>query len=261
MPNCWQNQEDSIIEQNFWKPVTAAPSNEESEIENKQEHQEINGRNHCKYFQEPEMNCLERENRLYGELEAIYKRIGTSGSNQTASGSVHLPVNTHLQASEASIGEEESMKMAKRRSKRKKKKDQLDSMAYFLESLVKQIMENQENLYRKFTQVIEKLDQERREREEAWKQQELAKFEQEAAARAREKVIAISREATIVSYLEKITGQRINLPPLKLQPAISENPFCTKPNSTSATDVRGDEEDETHGLKQNRKPGFKIRIH
>ncbi|KAL2545944.1 uncharacterized protein Fot_15177 [Forsythia ovata] len=206
------------------KPLTAAGSNEDSEIEDKQEHQHMNSRNHSKYFQEPQMNCLERESRLYGELEAIYKRIGTAGSNQTGSGSVRLPLNTHIPASEASIGEEESMKMAKKRRKRKKMKDQLDSMANFLESLVKHIMEHQENLHQKFTEVIERSDQERREREEAWKKQELAKFEREAEARAREKAMATSREAAIVSYLEKITGQRINLPPLKLQPVISENP-------------------------------------
>lgn len=243
MPHCWQNQEDSAIEQRFWKPLTVAVSNEESEIEDKQEDLQENPTDHCKYFQlEPQMNCLERESGQYGELEAIYKRIGTPGSNQTGSGSVHLPVNTHLPASEASIGEEESKKMAKKKRKRKKMKDQVDSMVNFLESLVKQIMEHQENLHWKFTQVIERLDQERREREEAWRKQELAKYEQEAAARAREKSIATSREAAIVSYLEKITGQRINLPPLKLQPIISQNPFCTQLNSTSESDVRGDEQ-------------------
>lgn len=187
------------------------------------------------------MNCLERENRLYGELEAIYKSIGTPGSNQTGSGSVHFPVNTHLPEPEASIGEEESKKMAKRKRKRKKVKDQLDSMVNFLESLVNQIMEHQENLHLKFTQVIERLDQERREREEAWRKQELAKFEREAEARAREKAMATSREVAIVSYFEKITGQRINLPPLKLQPIISQNPFRTQLNSSSGSDVRGDE--------------------
>ncbi|KAL2509560.1 uncharacterized protein Fot_33207 [Forsythia ovata] len=152
MPHCWQNQEDSAIEQCFWKPLTAAGSNEDNEIEDKQEHQHMNSRNHSKYFQEPQMNCLERESRLYGELEAIYKRIDTAGSNQTGSGSVHLPLNTHIPASEASIGEE-SMKMAKKRRKRKKMKDQLDSMANLLESLVKQIMEHQENLHQKFTET------------------------------------------------------------------------------------------------------------
>ncbi|KAL2517953.1 Uncharacterized protein Adt_14200 [Abeliophyllum distichum] len=204
MPHCWQNQEDSAIEQRFWKPlITAAVSNEDSEIEDKQEHQHMDSRNHF-----------------------------------------HLPVNTHILASEASIGEDESMKMAKKRRKRKKMKDQLDSMANFLESLVKQIMEHQENLHQKFTEVIERLDQERREREEAWRKQELAKFEREAEARAREKAMATSREAAIVSYLEKITGQRINLPPLKLQPVTSENPFCTELNSTSASDAGGDEHNE-----------------
>ncbi|KAL0394227.1 UNVERIFIED_CONTAM: Trihelix transcription factor GTL1 [Sesamum latifolium] len=216
MLHCW-NQEDSAIKQPpFWEPLAAEVSNENSEIVDRQEHLEMNQK-------EALLNCLEssKSRVQFGELEAIYKRLGTAESNnqtdQTLPVNPHLPVALIDHGSEASIGEE-ARKMRKNTKKKKKKKtcsyyDQLllNPMAEFFGNLVKQVMDHQENLHNKFTEVIERLDQERRAREEAWRNQELAHFEQESAARAREKTLAESREAMIVSYLEKITGQKINL--------------------------------------------------
>ncbi|KAL0323703.1 UNVERIFIED_CONTAM: Trihelix transcription factor GTL1 [Sesamum calycinum] len=222
MLHCWQNQEDSAIKQPpLWEPLAAEVSNENSEIVDRQEHLEMNQK-------EALLNCLEssKSRVQFGELEAIYKRLGTAESNNQT-GETTLPVNPHLPAglidhgSEASIGEEASASLQDARKKRKKKKkkktcsyyDQLllNPMAEFFGNLVNQVMDHQENLHNKFTEVIERLDEERRTREEAWRNQELAHFEQESAARAREKTLAESREAMIVSYLEKITGQKINL--------------------------------------------------
>ena len=42
---------------------------------------------------------------------------------------------------------------------------------------------------------------------------EAEKRKNEAIARANEQALASNREAVIVSYLEKLTGQSINLPP------------------------------------------------
>ncbi|XP_020549913.1 uncharacterized protein LOC105164615 isoform X2 [Sesamum indicum] len=221
MLHCWQNQEDSAIKQPpLWEPLAAEVSNENSEIVDRQEHLEMNQK-------EALINCLEssKSRVQFGELEAIYKRLGTAESNnQTGPSSETLPVNPNRpvglidHGSEASIGEEASasLKEASRKKRKKKKKkkktcsyyDQLllNPMAEFFGNLVKQVMDHQENLHNKFTEVIERLDVERRAREEAWRNQELAHFEQESAARAREKTLAESREAMIVSYLEKITG-------------------------------------------------------
>ncbi|KAK4422189.1 Trihelix transcription factor GTL1 [Sesamum alatum] len=203
MPHSWQNQQDSASKQQpFWE---AQVSNENTD----QEYREMNKK-------EAATNCLESKSRvLYGELEAIYKRPDAVESNQTGPSEI-LPVGFEHGSSEASVGElgaSESMKKGKRK-KRKGKDEKLmtNPMAEFFEGLVKQVMDHQDNLEKKCAELIERLDEERREREEAWRSHELARFEQEAEARAREKASAASREAAIVSYLEKITGQRINLP-------------------------------------------------
>ncbi|RXH86559.1 hypothetical protein DVH24_021832 [Malus domestica] len=48
-------------------------------------------------------------------------------------------------------------------------KVQLSSMTRFFENLVKQVVDHQENLNKKYLEVIEKMEKERREREEAWR--------------------------------------------------------------------------------------------
>ncbi|KAG6391166.1 hypothetical protein SASPL_148918 [Salvia splendens] len=116
------------------------------------------------------------------------------------------------------FNEEESSRTLKetKKTKRRRKKTAdpvvISPMAEFFESLVKQVVDHQENLQKKFTEVIDRLSEERRAREDAWRSQEVAHFEREAAARTHEKAMEKSREAMIVSYLERITGQRIDLP-------------------------------------------------
>ncbi|KAL8497026.1 hypothetical protein ACS0TY_020635 [Phlomoides rotata] len=208
MLHCWQNQQDSTNKQSpFWEPLPEEVSNENSEIVDKQE---MNQR-------ETLTACLDSKNRVhFGELEAIYNRIGTTteSTTQTCPSQDMAPVNAHLPAvgfdhgSEASIGEEASRKTMKK--KKKKKKKIVDPTAEFFGKLVQQVMDHQENLQKKFVEVIERLEEERREREEAWRNQELEHFEREAEARVLEKALAMSREDMIVSYLEKLTGDTIN---------------------------------------------------
>ncbi|KAG8375756.1 hypothetical protein BUALT_Bualt10G0133400 [Buddleja alternifolia] len=246
MLHCWQNQQDSSIKQQpFWEPLPSEVSNENSEIVDRQEHIEMSQK-------EALTNCLESKSRAhFGELEAIYKRLGTSESNQTTC-PIEPVTNTHLpvgidHGSEANSTGEEVRNATKKRKKKKKKKEttsynqMISPMAEFIENLVKQVIDHQENLHKKFAEVIERLDVERREREENWRNQELAHFEQEAAERAHERHLAESREATIVSYLEKITGQKINLPSIKS-------------NSSSKSD------DFDHGDDGARKGVFKSKI-
>lgn len=106
-------------------------------------------------------------------------------------------------------------------------KEQLSSMVVFFESLVKQVTDHQECLHKRFLQFIERMEKERSVKEESWRQQEAEKHNREAVARAHEQALASSREALIVSYLEKITGESINLPgktPLQ-QPGNAMEPF------------------------------------
>ncbi|KAG6478482.1 trihelix transcription factor GTL1-like [Zingiber officinale] len=181
--------------------------------------------------------------KIFSELEAIYKPGGSSGGvNRTGSGSALTGDETpllHAAAmappglpsgadcvggmSETSAGEEAGRpgkkiinnrnSSGKRRRKRRRWQRQLSSVAAFFESLVKQLMDHQESLHRKFLEAMENREQERTSREEAWRKQEAAKSCREAAARAHERKLASSREAAIVAFLEKITGESLNLPP------------------------------------------------
>ncbi|KAL7121831.1 hypothetical protein ACP275_01G008200 [Erythranthe tilingii] len=224
--HCWQNQQDSPIKQpRFWEPVAAEVSNENSEIVERQlEHLQMH---HPKDI----ISCKSRSVH-FGELEAIYNSTTTSNNNinqtnQTGPSPSRIPppVTAHLRPlSEEEAGSDSLKKNnnagKKPKNNNKKKKTEtsymyselVDPMSEFFENFTKQVMDHQESLHRKFSEAIERLDEERRAREEAWRNQELAHFEEESLARARDRASAKSREAMIVSYLEKITGQRIDFP-------------------------------------------------
>ncbi|KAJ0964293.1 hypothetical protein J5N97_029415 [Dioscorea zingiberensis] len=180
--------------------------------------------------------------KLFSELEAIYKPGNSvhggggdaggssSANNQTGSGSAltgdENPLMTlvapgpigeqHLstinQGSDTSTGEEAPVKKHAKSRRRRKRRQQLSSVVAFFENLVKQLMDHQEGLHRRFLEVVEKRDQERVIREETWRKEEAAKSSREAALRAQERVITSTRETAIISFLEKITGETLNLP-------------------------------------------------
>ncbi|KAL6502052.1 hypothetical protein OROGR_027185 [Orobanche gracilis] len=216
-----------------WEHLPSEVSNENSEIINRsQEHMDMNDQreqqvpdDHIHHL----TTCLDTKSRIhFGELEAIYKRLGTTAaatadSNQTGPcGTEHLPDNAaHMPVGldhgsdpeEASASLELSGAKRKRKKRRKEKSSGsylIRPMAEFFGNLVRQVMEQQENMHRKFTEVIERLEEERRERDEEWRKRELVRLDQESEARAKGKASARSREAMIVSYLEKIAGEKIN---------------------------------------------------
>ncbi|XP_039134571.1 trihelix transcription factor GT-2-like [Dioscorea cayenensis subsp. rotundata] len=108
------------------------------------------------------------------------------------------------------IAQNDEKKRKKKKKKKKRKKEQrLNSIVLFFESLTKKLIEHQEELHRKFLDAMEKKDQERMRKQEAWMKQEAEK----AMARAEEQAISSARVATIVSFLENITKENANLIP------------------------------------------------
>ncbi|EEF46131.1 trihelix transcription factor DF1 [Ricinus communis] len=241
----WKDSTSSIREP-FWKQLNT--SNIKQQFENG-EQEAVQGNN---------KNNKDLENKYShfgGELEAIYNLAKVAETNQTGSGSALTSENSPKTAnismpfsavpgqnagvigadnagtgvdhgSENSIGEEASLRKSQKRMRKRKMKENLSSMARFFENLVKQVIDHQEMLHRKFLEVIDKMDKERTEREEAWRKQEAAKYNREAISRAHEQALASSREAQIVSCIEKITGHSIDLParktPLLCQQEISK---------------------------------------
>ncbi|XP_004305610.1 PREDICTED: uncharacterized protein LOC101310342 [Fragaria vesca subsp. vesca] len=193
----WQPQEFSTRKEPFWKP---------NETEGMNQKQEIQGEM-CKE--------LEGKYRLYGELEAIYSlaKIGDVNNRQTGSGSALTNENSLDDGSEASIEEEVSYRNVQKRKRKRRMKEQMSSStARFFEGLVKRVMDHQESLHNRYLALIEKMDRERREREAAWRMQEAEKHKRAAIAQLHEQALASKRESLILSYIEKITGRKVNIP-------------------------------------------------
>ncbi|TYJ04552.1 hypothetical protein E1A91_A12G098600v1 [Gossypium mustelinum] len=86
---------------------------------------------------------------------------------------------------------------------RKKKRKLTD----FFERLMREMMEKQENLQKKFIEAIEKSEQDRMAREEAWKVQELARLKRERELLVQERSIAAAKDAAVLAFLQKFSDQ------------------------------------------------------
>ncbi|KAG0457554.1 hypothetical protein HPP92_022711 [Vanilla planifolia] len=78
-------------------------------------------------------------------------------------------------------------------------------MAFF-EGLVKQVMERQEAMQQLLLETLEKREQERMVKEEAWKRQEMARLAREYELMSQERAMAASRDAAVISFLQKLTA-------------------------------------------------------
>ncbi|KAK8947499.1 Trihelix transcription factor GT-2 [Platanthera guangdongensis] len=78
-------------------------------------------------------------------------------------------------------------------------------MKAFFDGLMKRVTERQEMMQQRFFETIEKRDQDRMIREEAWKRQEIARLNREQEMMAQERAVAASRDAAVISFLEKFT--------------------------------------------------------
>ncbi|XVF61832.1 hypothetical protein PTKIN_Ptkin08bG0164200 [Pterospermum kingtungense] len=86
---------------------------------------------------------------------------------------------------------------------RKKKR----KLTEFFERLMREVLEKQENLQRKFIEAIEKTEQDRMAREEAWKTQELARIKRERELLVQERSIAAAKDAAVLAFLQKFSDQ------------------------------------------------------
>ncbi|KAK7380482.1 hypothetical protein VNO78_32993 [Psophocarpus tetragonolobus] len=118
-------------------------------------------------------------------------------------------------SSSSTSSEETTVEGGGTRRKRKRKwKD-------FFEKLMKEVIEKQEELQRRFLEAIEKREQERVVREEAWRMKEVQRINREREILAQERSIAAAKDAAVMSFLQKIADhqqQEINL-----EPALNNN--------------------------------------
>ncbi|XP_078445685.1 trihelix transcription factor DF1-like isoform X2 [Wolffia australiana] len=88
----------------------------------------------------------------------------------------------------------------------RRKRSRGERMMAFFEGLMKQVMERQEKMQQRFLEAIERREQERTTREEAWRRQEMARAQKEQELIIKERALAASRDASIVAFLQKMTG-------------------------------------------------------
>ncbi|MCO5564892.1 hypothetical protein L7F22_018560 [Adiantum nelumboides] len=96
---------------------------------------------------------------------------------------------------------------------KKRKRESLKKYLNFFEKAMKTLLDKQEHMQQKFLDALEKRDHDRMIREEAWKRQEMVRLNQEQDVRAAERSLAASRDASLVAFLQKMTGQSITLFP------------------------------------------------
>ncbi|KAJ7296504.1 hypothetical protein O6H91_Y118500 [Diphasiastrum complanatum] len=115
-------------------------------------------------------------------------------------------------------------------SKNRKRKSWMSQMLLF-ENVLKKFVDKQETMHRKFLEAFERREQERLIREEVWKRQEAARMNRDLELRAQERSLATRRDAALVAFLQKVTGQTLQFPPA---PPTAGAPF-SKPTEISTS--------------------------
>ncbi|CAG7863938.1 unnamed protein product [Brassica rapa] len=105
-------------------------------------------------------------------------------------------------------------------------------MMELFDGLVRQVMQKQAAMQRSFLEALEKRELERLHREEAWKRQEMSRLAREHEIMSQERAASASRDAAIISLIQKITGHTIQLPPsFSSQPSPPPPPAAKRPSS------------------------------
>ncbi|KAE8689185.1 Trihelix transcription factor GTL1 [Hibiscus syriacus] len=152
--------------------------------------------------------------RFFEQLEALPSFIPPASGNFNASveplNVIHeaIPFSARNPASNfnetsTSMTSSSSKELDESDGTRKKKRKQTD----LFERLMREMREKQENLQNKFIEAIEKCEQDRMAREEAWKVQELARIKRERELLVQERSIAAAKDAAVLAFLQKFSDQ------------------------------------------------------
>ncbi|KAK1261717.1 Trihelix transcription factor GT-2 [Acorus gramineus] len=129
-----------------------------------------------------------------------------------------ISFSSNSSSKEESESDEETEDVVGSGRKRKRSSSTSRKMMSFFDGLMKQVMERQEAMQQRFLETMEKREQDRMIREEAWKRQEMARLTREHDLLAQERSLSASRDSAILSLLQKITGHSIPLPQQQQQP-------------------------------------------
>jgi len=114
----------------------------------------------------------------------------------------HSPPSESPSATPSSSSSTSSDEEVMGRRKRKRKwKD-------FFERLMKDVIDKQEDLQKRFLEAVEKREHDRMAREEAWKMQEIARLNREHEILVQERSMAATKDAALISFLQKLSEQQ-----------------------------------------------------
>ncbi|XXG43439.1 hypothetical protein AAC387_Pa01g3477 [Persea americana] len=161
--------------------------------------------------------------------------MAPAGVSGTAGAGVSFSSNT----SSSTGSEEDEMEEGFNMEARKRKRTELGGggsskkMMAFFERLMKEVVEKQEKMLQRFIETMEKREQDRMIREEAWRRQEMGRLTLEQEMMAQERAISASRDAALIAFLQKFTGQTIQIVTI---PAAAPPPQQTpRPPQTNPT--------------------------
>lgn len=140
--------------------------------------------------------------------------------------SMHKPSSNLVDNSPSSTSSSSQESEGVRKKKRK--------LTQFFERLMKEVTDRQEKLQRKFLETLEKCEQDRIAREEAWKMQEMERIRRENELLVQERSIAAAKDAAVLAFLKKFSEQaeQVQLP---------ENPIA------SSVERDFDKQEKNHG--------------
>lgn len=150
-------------------------------------------------------------NENFGELEAVYINARNKKKTDSAlavENTCNVANECQLLATKTTGVDGVRTKKGRKRRRKKQVEEEMGLMGSFFKRLVKRVIKHQEVLQNKFLDAIERMEKERAEWEEGWRVREREIHDREAIVKARERDLASKRDSSIVSNLEKITGQK-----------------------------------------------------
>ncbi|XVF37164.1 hypothetical protein REPUB_Repub19eG0122500 [Reevesia pubescens] len=106
-----------------------------------------------------------------------------------------------LMSNSTSSSTSSDLELEGRRKRKRKWKD-------FFERLMKEVIQKQEEMQKKFLEAIEKREQERMVHEEAWRMQEMSRINKEREILAQERSIAAAKDTSVMAFLQKLSEQQ-----------------------------------------------------
>ncbi|XP_015057167.1 trihelix transcription factor GT-2 isoform X1 [Solanum pennellii] len=113
-----------------------------------------------------------------------------------------------LETEFSSSSDSESSEAIEEHLNRKRKRGTRKSLKLSLEDMVKKLMDKQEQMHKQLIEMLEKKEEERIIREEAWKQQEVERAKRDVELRAEE----TSRNLALIAFLENLLGEDFQIP-------------------------------------------------